>query len=364
MLQRFLVILFSLLLISVSYSQDVPQGKFSGMMFGDVFYNAARDGNFKSLSDAVATGNKDLNGIQFRRIYFTYDYAISEVFATRFRLEADQEANTSNGKIGVFVKDAYLHWKNIFSGSDMVIGIQPTPAFEVSESYWGHRYLEKTILDLRSLVSSRDIAISIKGKITESGSLGYWIMIGNNSGNKPESDKYKRYYAHINFAPVKNMAITIYGDLKTKPETVHPNNSSQRLSNHEITSAIFVGYMVKEAFSVGLEGFYKLTQNNLKTGSVVPFKIADQYSFGLSLFGSFHFSEKLSAVGRYDYFEPNMDADFKSDSRNWMLAGLTYQADKNVTITPNVVVETYEKPTDGKAIEPSITGRMTFNFKF
>ena len=34
--------------------------------------------------------NKDLNGFQFRRIYFTTDYAIDETFSARFRLESDQ----------------------------------------------------------------------------------------------------------------------------------------------------------------------------------------------------------------------------------------------------------------------------------
>ena len=50
------------------------------------------------------------------------------------------------------VKDAWLKWKNIFSGSDLIFGISPTPAFDVSEGAWGHRYLEKTIMDLDGIV--------------------------------------------------------------------------------------------------------------------------------------------------------------------------------------------------------------------
>ena len=31
------------------------------------------------------------------------------------------------------VKDAYLQWNNIFSGSNLIFGLSPTPAFDVSE---------------------------------------------------------------------------------------------------------------------------------------------------------------------------------------------------------------------------------------
>ena len=92
-------------------AQDNSGGKISGYMFGDYFYNAARDTGISSLSNVVNGGKKDLNGFQLRRIYFTYDYTISENFSSRFRLEADQTANTSDGKVGVFVKDAYLNGK-------------------------------------------------------------------------------------------------------------------------------------------------------------------------------------------------------------------------------------------------------------
>ena len=140
-----------------SFAQD-SSPKFSGLMFGDYFYNAgSHDSNLK-----------DLNGFQLRRIYLNTDYTISENFMTRFRFEADQTAasNTAGGKLGVMVKDAWLGWKNIFTGSDLIFGLSPTPAFDVSEGAWGHRYLEKTIMDLNGAVPSRDLGIDLKGNLT------------------------------------------------------------------------------------------------------------------------------------------------------------------------------------------------------
>ena len=151
-----LTLLFSMLLIFAGLinAQDQSSVKFSGLMFGDYFYNAAQNNG----------ANRDLNGFQFRRIYITTDYKINSTFSSRFRLESDQSSNsnTAGGKLGVMVKDAYLQWNNIFSGSNLIFGLSPTPAFDVSEGAWGHRYLEKTIMDLNGIVSSHDLGVDLK----------------------------------------------------------------------------------------------------------------------------------------------------------------------------------------------------------
>ena len=107
--------------------------KISGYMFGDYFYNVARDTSLATQNNVVNGGAKDLNGFQFRRIYLSFDNQISTTYSVRLRLEGTTGAPV--------IKDAFLRWKNIFSGSDLFFGIQPTPAFEVSESYWGFRSL-------------------------------------------------------------------------------------------------------------------------------------------------------------------------------------------------------------------------------
>ena len=363
--------LFTLVLLALTVSsilaQDKAPGKFSGYMFGDFFYNAAMDANAANLANKAIPGTQDLNGIQLRRIYFTYDYEISQTFSTRFRLEADQAANTSNGKIGVFVKDAYLKWKNIFSGSDLIFGIQPTPAFEVSEAVWGNRFLEKTIMDLRGIVSSRDLAVTLKGKIDAEGIFNYWLMVGDGTGNAPETDKYKRYYAHIQLKPIKNFNITLYADLKSQKQFNNPNstvNPPATLGNNVLTYSLFAGYEEKNKYSVGAEGFIVSTENGIKKGSAKPFSMSNKTGLGFSLFGTYFFNEELAAVARFDSYDPNNDSDFKGDSRSFFVAGLKWILDKNVTISPNVLIETYETVPNGIAIDTSIQPRLTFYYQF
>jgi hypothetical protein len=365
MKQRITTIGFLLVALAAT---ALSQGKFSGYMFGDYYYNITRDAAVPSSSVASPAGTTAYSAFQLRRAYLTYDNDISEQFTSRFRLEADQGAGTSSaaagdelygGKVGVIVKDAYLTWKNIFAGSNLVFGVQPTPAYEISEAAWGYRSLEKTIMDLRSVVDSRDMGVSLKGKITEDGTINYWLMYGNGAGTaKPESDKYKRYYGHIQVKPITNLQATIYADYKDAA------NTSTGASNGTLTTALFVGYAEPFSYNVGVEGFLASQSNGYTNADG---SLANKNGLGFSVFGSLYIIPELAAVVRYDYYDPNSASDEKAkyDTRNYFIAGLSWKVDKNVSIQPNVLCETYEATAAGKgAPDPSITGRVTLYYVF
>ena len=310
-------------------------------------------------------GTKDLNGFLLRRAYLNYDKNISDKFSARFRLEADSNSNSSNNKISVFVKDASLKWKNIFEGTDFIFGIQPVPSFEVSEKYWGYRSLEKTIQDLRGFVSSRDFGIAFRGKISESSNVNYTVMFGNNSANSPETDKYKRYYAAVDFSPVNNFTIALTGDFKSRASINDPNNTNATLSHNSILGSLFLGYGEKNKYSFGVEGVYQIDQNGwINSQDISPKEIRNVNALGISAFGYYWFTETISGLVRYDYFDPNMDSDFKGDSRNYFIAGIDFKADKNISIIPNVIYESYESIPNGLSFDPSVTARVTLYYNF
>ena len=366
-------------LIAIS-ATALSQGKFSGYMFGDYYFNVARDSSFNhtaptnAASSSSASGAKAMQAFQFRRVYFAYDNDISEQFTTRFRLEADQAANASNGKIGVFVKDAYLKWKNVFSGSDLIFGIQPPPAYEVSEAAWGYRSLEKTIMDLRGIVASRDQGISLHGKLVSDGMVNYWVMVANNSANSPETDKYKRYYAHIHVKPSANLQATVYADLADRADFNDAYHAGSTLSNSAMTTALFVGYNEPFVYNLGVEAFLQTTSNALKDTSAKSY--SSKSALGFSIFGSYNIMPELAVVARYDNYNPSTDSKGKDPAkvtasvangniaRSYIIAGLAYKADKNVSIIPNILYETYEAPKNGTAPDASITARLTLYYVF
>ena len=324
-------------------AQNLP--KFSGLMFGDVFYNVSQNNS----------ADKDLNGFQFRRIYFTADYNISDNFNTRFRLEADQsnKSLTPGNKLGVMVKDAWLQWKNVFEGSNLVFGISPTPAFEVAESIWGNRFLEKTMLDYWGIVSSRDFGIDLKGNLQQDGQIKYWIKIGNNNSNGPEINKYKRYYGMLEFHPAKKITVTAYGDFASSA-AVYDQVQNSNISNNAVVGALFLGFK-DEKLSFGAEGFYRTVQNGYKKSFISPFENLNSY--GISLWANMYFNDNAKFVVRYDRFDPNSDAD--NDGNSFLLFALDYSPAAKIHISPNIEIKTYQKGGS-----EDIVPRLTFFWEF
>jgi hypothetical protein len=346
-------------------SSLLSQGKFSGYMFGDYYFNVARDPNFGALANAganaAAPGGTAFQAFQIRRVYFTYDNDISEKFTTRFRLEMDPSASLlASNKIGTYVKDAYLMWKNIFGGSNLVFGIQPSPTFDASETAWGYRSLEKPIMDLRGIVPSRDYGVALKGKLTGDGMFNYWVMFANGSGNSPETDKYKRYYGQVSIKPSDNLYAMVNVDFQDRAQIADPFNVGKKVDDGTLTASGFVTYGQSGVYKLGLEAFTQSTSDGFNNGTALTSKSA----LGISVWGSVFLQSDLAVVVRYDNYDPNTDGKSKGDLRNLIIAGLDWKVDKNVSIMPNLYYETYEAPTVGPTPKAAITGRVTMYYAF
>ncbi len=346
-----LLLLFSMLFFvaSFSFAQDkYPIVKVHGLTFGDLFYDVS----------AHNPANKDVNGVQINRIYFTTDFTLSKEFSSRFRLETHQ---LSDGTFGMYVKDAWLKWGNIFSGSDLIFGISPTPAFDVSEGAWGHRYLEKTIMDRNHIVGSRDMGIDLKGKFDESGTVKYWIKIGNNSGNSPESNKFKRYYGLLEFNPSPEFLITLYGDYASAAKVKAPDGSMA--DNSAVVAAAFLNYREKGVFSIGLEGFIRSQQNAYPSQN--GNSLTSQSGHGISIWAYANISPTVQLVGRFDNVDPNTASygSAKYDATNLILAGVQFNPIKDVSVTPNVEFVTYQAPS-GATNDSDVVPRISFYWVF
>jgi hypothetical protein len=270
------------------------------------------------------------------------------------------------GKITVFVKDAFLRWKNVFEGSDLIFGIQPTTAYDISEAWWGYRSLEKTIQDLHSVIPSRDLGIALRGKLTSDGMFNYWAMIANGDGNSPVSSKFKRYSLNLQVKPADNWQFTINGDYRAQASVNDPTSTEipKATESHDImTGALFVGYKEPNSYSFGAEGFIQSVAHDIPDSSSLP-ALKSRNVMGISVWGSVNLQSDLALVARYDYFDPNTDSHFKGDSRNYFIGGLEWKPDKNVSIIPNIQVETYESLPNGTSYDASVTARMTFYYVF
>ncbi|TMQ69198.1 MAG: hypothetical protein E6K80_12520 [Candidatus Eisenbacteria bacterium] len=346
---------------------DFPRGRISGYVFGDAFYNLSGDPTHvynaagadlgQQSIDAIKPITKDLDGILIRRVYFQLDNDLSIKYATRFRLELDGKTLTSDGKIGTYLKNAYLQAKSVVPSGDFFFGMINTPTWENSEEFWQYRSIEKTIADFRGLASSSDLGMGLKGFADPDQHLGYSAMVGTGTGQRPETDRWKRWYLAI---PIK------IGDLRVEPyadyENVRVNLNttapaevdSTALNNDRPTWKIFAGYEFRR-FALGLEA---LSRVNHKSG------VPNQEPRGYSLFARGTLTPTVGAFARVDQWEPNHRLDNRVDSRLW-IAGLDWQPYKDVHVMPNV--EATEYIAKGTAVSPShhdLQARVTFYYRY
>jgi hypothetical protein len=215
-------------------------------------------------------------------------------------------------------------------------------------------------MDLNGIVPSRDLGADLKGKFDQDGTAKYWVKIGNNSGNAPEANKYKRFYGLLEFDPSPNFLITVYGDYASYPQIADPFGTDMK-DNSAFVGAAFLNYRQKGSYSLGAEGYYKSQQNNTVNSDGTA--LASQTGFGVSLWGYVNFSETIQLVGRFDTADPNTDKD--KDGRNMILGGLQFNPAKNVSITPNVEVFTYQmEKSNGDIVDSDVVPRVTLFWEF
>jgi hypothetical protein len=354
MKKQLLFILFILLSFNVFSQKDTtiakvefkPSGKLWGYAFGDFLYKGHT--NVFNMSNTQYGGTpKDFTSFEFRRIYLGYDYDISEHFSTQLLLAYEGATFTSDGNRSVYIKAANLRWKNIFHNADLVIGQMSTPTFATtSESVWGYRSLEKTIMDLRKIGGSNDLGISLQGKLNDKGDYGYNFMIGNGSGAKPEADKFKKFYGDV-FAKFANQKILV--DLGADNEWTQ----AKPYQKNKTTIKAFVAYQTTP-ITIGVEVFQQVQKNNTVFTEAAPSTVKDTVNAvasGISIFARGPIGKKLGFVVRYDYYNP--DSKFNLNNvyagsysgiytESLILAGLDYTPVKNVHLIPNVWYDMYD----------------------
>lgn len=319
---------------------DFPRGRISGYMFGDLYYNLAGDPRHlydskgADQSQANIDGRKnigrDLTGVQFRRVYFQLDNDLTARVATRFRLEMDGRELSSGGKLGVFVKNAYLQVRSVFPRGDVLFGELSTPTFESSEAFWQYRAIEKTVADFWSVRSSSDLGLQLRGWLDGDHHVGYNAMMGGGNGQKPESDRFKTLYLGV---PLR------WGDLRLEPyadyQAVRVNAGKAAVSdtvanNDQATYKVFAGYEFRR-WALGVEALSRVNHQAGKPNQ-------EPRAFSVFIRATLH--PLLAGYARVDEWRPDQRAANRVDTRLW-IAGLDWQPVKDLHVMPNLEIAQY-----------------------
>ncbi|WP_214072414.1 hypothetical protein [Mucilaginibacter sp. dw_454] len=352
----------------------VPVRRLWGYAFGDLYFNQHQDAGNRGAETMYNGVPANRNAFQFRRIYLGYDYDINEKFTATVLLASEPNANTGvngttsiqngdnlvDGKMGFFIKNFNLRYKNIWTGTDIVVGEMSTPGFalndggnapnSLSEATWGNRFIEKTITDFHKN-NSYDVGASLQGTFDpNTKNYGYVLMVGNNStasllsAANANTGFYKIFYGDLwaKFLD-KHLYVDIYGDYApTAPGTItigQQNHSMQK---------IFAAY-VDPKFSVGVEAYMQQFKNGVNNTTTKA--VEDSRATGLSVWvkGAI-IKDKMSFFARRDGYNPDtkyVDADAYTVNTNYgsynptvketfYTGGLDFTPAPKIHFSPNV----------------------------
>jgi hypothetical protein len=313
--------------------------KVSGYMFGDAY-------GVIDHHDPVAE-NVD-GGFWLRRAYLGFDYTFNSNFSSRLRFEMNSPGDfRSSGSMTPFVKDAYLQYKT----GDMawVAGISPPPTFEVIESHWGYRSVEKTPVDLQRLQGSRDFGLALKGTAA-AGKFKYHAMLANGGNTPQETNGGKAAYLSLGYYPNSNIFFEIYGD------------TEDRSADEERTTYQgFVGFKG----DWGRAGAQYTKQTRTQPGK------ADVDIALASGFAVFELNPRLNVLARYDRtMDPNPGASgiaylpmVNNAESDLAIVGLDWTIAPKINLIPNIEHVTY-KAVSGADPGDDTIARVTLYFQF
>jgi hypothetical protein len=298
------------------FSSGTPMtGRIWGLTFGDYYYKSHADALNRGGANQYTGLQENRNAFQIRRIYLGYDYNFNKKFSAEMLLAAEDNFPAGNppasasasgdelldNKLAFYIKLANVRWKNVWKGTDLVIGQQSTPiAGGVLDKTWNYRAVERTLSDMRRSLFY-DLGIGLQGTFDpKTKNYGYDFLFANGSGARPAGNNYKWVYGDI-WAKFLNqkLVVNIYADYYRMNWTDSWHHSRQMVKG-------FIGYTAAP-ITVGVEGFL----NNLKQDAFAT-RISDggvdtlnSVANGISVFvhGDI-IKSKLRFFARFDSYTP------------------------------------------------------------
>ncbi|MBW7887365.1 MAG: hypothetical protein H3C35_03265 [Bacteroidetes bacterium] len=339
-----LIVVFSLLLFSFTFSQTVQKAKTprGGRVIGTIFNHAEYYLNEPTAANpSVATGGR--SQFEFTRANIGYEYYFNQNLYTRVMYEA----------AGNYLQEGYLRINNIFPQNALTFGLMKTEASKMPEKIWEYRALDKMILDRNGFTQGYDKGIELS---STSSSFYYNLMAGNGSGVFGENNKLKKLYLSFGSWLDKNNVLDFYVDY----ENVATGKSS-------LTGKFFYG-MTSQTFALGVEAFYRIDKK-----FAIEKVLRDRTPLGGSVFSWVEFTKGMRGVLRVDFVDddfnnsnpkvtlPISNASYREASYRhlYLNVGVDFAPIPEVHIIPNIVYDKSMKKGNSPLVKDTQIVRLT-----
>jgi len=392
---------------------DKPKGNLWGLTFGDYVYKTKAD----TVGDGLGRGSNQYSKMpanskffQFRRVYLGYNYDISSRLSAEVLLAAEDDYYPgsvgnqssygdalSNNKFSPYLKLANIRIKNVFPGSDLILGECATPAFPMlSEVVWGYRSVERTVADMRG-TPSVDAGAALQGRYGKDGTVGYNFMVGNGTGARMDVDNFQWFYMDV-WAKFlnKRLIVDLYQDYDRLTWSIPADSNTDANHHDRRMTKLFVAYTVPK-FTVGVEAFSNTLMGDVAAYALVNglnktyYRSTKSTAFSIYARGRVY-KDKLGFFARYDKFDPGHNigsitsiphvfaysavttAYDPTTREQFVTFGLDYTPFTNLHLMPNFYLNTYNctlpsadyflNPKAGSTAGKDLAYRLTIYFIF
>jgi hypothetical protein len=262
------------------------------------------------------------------------------------RFELNQDGEFDVFEFEVDFKDLYL--QTAIGEHKVLFGLSSTPTFNLIESFWGYRHVERTPMDVQG-IASRDTGIAANGPIAKKGAISYRVMYGTQLEFGSDSNDAGEWMGAVSWEPNSSWVVEVYGDF----EDPFSDGDGRR------TLQGFLGYRT-ESFRLGLQ--YSHQDRDDSPGIELA-----------SVFGVADFAKDWSFLGRVDrLFEPSVRGEdiaylpFDPDAKATLLIlGVEARPYEFFSLVPNIEYIHYDDPSGPEPRpENDLLVRLTFYLKF
>jgi hypothetical protein len=282
---------------------------------GKVFANVS---TIDHESDGVDLGD---NGTQaeLKRFYLGVDHKFDDTFSANLTTDFRYNSNGTSKDVLVYVKKAYVQAK--FAPELFVrVGAADMPWVGFSESLYGYRFVENTLIDRTKFGTSSDWGVHLGGSLA-GGRVSYAASVVNGAGYKTlsRSSNTIDLEGRVSTSPVKNVTLGIGGYTGKLGKSSEVATAAHRATRWNALAAY-----TDKRLRAGVEYFQAKNWNNVTT-------LATDKSSGWSAFGSFAVTPKVALFGRYDWVKPN-EKTKDSLKDNYFNVGLNYKPMKAIDL--------------------------------
>jgi hypothetical protein len=264
---------------------------------GKAFLNAS---NIHQTSTDLAGVKTDSaqNGSQteLKRFYVGVDHKFNDVFSANITTDFRYNANGTSKDVLVYVKKAYLQAK-LSPAFVIRAGSADLPWVPFEEGLYGYRFVENVLIDRTKFGTSADWGIHVGGTFGNN-LVSYAVSAINGAGYKTlsRSSNTVDLEGRISVNPIKPITLAVGGYTGKLGKSA--DNLPSSATPHHATRFNALAAYTNGRIRAGVEYFAAKNWNNVTTA-------ASDKSAGWSAFGSFAFTPKISAFGRYDWLKPS-----------------------------------------------------------